>query len=644
MTTNLNLPDIVADQPWTLQMMNNATQAFTTHYNSTDAVKTAALDSLGKVSTAMADAIKNIGNEAPPKLEDLDDPEIDADIPEPPEAPDFDSELGEVPPAPDIASFLGDLDLDPLPLPDAPPAPTMVLPNTPAPIDTTGMPSRPDLGDEVEVPEAPDLIFPELNDLKPIEIPEFVFPELPTFDKEAPVFDLADPQLTFAWAEPEYAPEILDQVTGRVSSMLTGGTGLPVQIEQALFDRTMQREDKASNKAVSEAFETFAARNFSLPPGALAKQVASVQEANRGKASEINREVLIEAAKWEIESLRFAVQQGIAIENVMVNIFENATKRAFEVSRFLAESQVKLYEMFVSVYNARMQAYQIEASVHKTNLEAAALKIEAYKAAIQAQAAIGQLNEQYVKIYTARLQGLTTHVEVYKARMSAAQIQADLIKTQLETYRTDIQAYAERIQADKTRFEAYKIQMDGEIAKTNVYEASTRAYSAVVQAVSAQSELQIKGITAKIEAAKGMLMGYQAEVEAFKAKSEMLLKKADLQNTVFKTQADLTNVTGQMALKSAELEATVAEANGKIAVARAEIESKNYGMQLQKALAIAQMSVESQKALGGWAAQLAAGAMSAMHLSAQIGGSAAANTSNQYSYSTQHEYKHDGGS
>src|SRR5690606_8254268 len=118
------------------------------------------------------------------------------------------------------------------------------------------------------------------------------------------------------WAEPKYESELLDDLMLQVRSMMAGGTGLPAAVEDALFSRARERLSAETQRAVQEAFDTWAGRGFSMPPGMLTKAVSVAQEEGRLKAAELNRDILVEAAKWEIENIRFAVQQGMALEQL----------------------------------------------------------------------------------------------------------------------------------------------------------------------------------------------------------------------------------------------------------------------------------------------------------------------------------------
>src|SRR5690606_39078771 len=124
----------------------------------------------------------------------------------------------------------------------APVMPTIELPSAPG-MANIPLPDRPDIDTNVEIPDAPVLILPEMDELKQIEIPVFEFPELPDFNGVPPGMDsIAVPDVFIEWKEPEYESEVLDDLTKYISEGIKeGGIGLPAEIEDALFNRARTR-------------------------------------------------------------------------------------------------------------------------------------------------------------------------------------------------------------------------------------------------------------------------------------------------------------------------------------------------------------------------------------------------------------------
>lgn len=532
-----------------------------------------------------------------------------------------------------IENLLSELNLDDLNMPDTPVMPTIELPSAPG-ITNIEVPVRPFIDTDVHIPDAPVLDMPEMDELKQIDIPVFEFPELPDFDGVPPsISGVTVPNVFIEWKEPEYQSELLDELSAYIREGMQGGTGLPAPIEEALFNRARSRESKETTRAVQEAVNDWSTRNFSMPPGMLVKQVASIREQGQLKASELNRDILIEASKMEIEQIRFLVQQGMSLEQLTINIFNNFANRLFEVAKFNAESQISVFNAQIAFFNAQNEAFNVLSGVYKTKLDGALAKLSAYKTAVDAQVAIGQVNEQYVQVYKAKMDAVLSNVEVYKALVQGASVRADVIKNQFDSYRSDVQAYSEQINAEKVKVDAYEAQVRGEATKASLFDTQARAYASTVQAVQSKADVKGKQIQLKMEAARVWISKHQSDLEAYKAELQANLSEVQQNTAAFSAEVDAWRATAGMEVSQAEMQSRYADMNTRTNIAYAEMQLKEYESKMTKAIQEANIALESAKAMGQYTAQLAAGAMSAAHVSASISGSGSASTSNSYSKS-----------
>ena len=524
------------------------------------------------------------------------------------------------PPGLNLDSLLNNLDVGDLDaLPDAPDAPIVTLPSAPG-LSAFTLPSRPNVDTSVELPGAPSIAMPEMDALVQITLPDFVFPELPMFDAAPPnAAGLTVPNVFINWAEPEYQSELWDELVGKVREMMAGGTGLPAPIENALFARARERLSGDARRSEQQALDTWAARGFTLPPGMLQAQLDEVRQGERLKAAELNRDVFIEAAKWEIENTRFAVQQGIALEQAAMNLYENTAKRLFEVARFGAESQMAVFNAQVSLFNAQNDAFKVLADVYRTKLDGALAKLTAYKAAVDGQVALGQINEQKVKVYQARLEAVRSSTEIFKALMQGAQVRADVIKSQFDAYRTDMQAFAESLNAEKLKFDAYEAQIRGETAKVGLFDSSVRAYAATVQAAGTKADTRVKQAQIKLEAARAKVAQYTATLDSYKAELDFGMRNAQYATTVFTANVDAWRAKTQAKTAQAEAATRFADMHTRTSIAYSQLQMTEYQAKMQHAVSQAQIALEAAKAMGGFSAQLAAGAMSAANVSAKLG-------------------------
>lgn len=558
--------------------------------------------------------------------------------------PTFSAPPMNIPPMPgelNIDYLLADLDIGEMEA--IPAAPAMIAVNIP---EAPGMaaipaPERPVVNTEITIPDAPAIEMPSMEALEQINLPAFAFPELPTFDAAPPsTAGITVPNVFINWAEPEYQSEVLDDLVSRVRSMMAGGTGLPAPIEDALFSRARERQGAETARAIQEATETWASRGFSMPPGMLAKQVDVAREEGRLRAAELNRDILIEATKWEIDNIRFAVQQGMALEQLTQNLHENLVKRLFEAARFQAEAQISVFNAQVGLFNAQNAAFQTLATVYRTRLDAALSKLTAYKTAVEGQVALGQINQQRVDVFKAKLAAVQSNVEVYKALMQGASVRAETVKNQFDAYRADVQAYAEQIGAEKVKFDAYAARVKGEEAKAGVMESQARAFASTIQAVANKAEVKVKGAQIKMEAARTKVSKFLADVDSFKALLSANLGNVQYATTAFQAQVDAWRAQASANVADAEMQSRFADMNTRTNIAYSEMQISEYQAKMQNAVQQAQIALEAAKAIGQYTAQLAAGAMSAAHVSAGITGTGTATSTQSKTETLSHNHNY----
>lgn len=547
------------------------------------------------------------------EFEDADIPQVA--VPTPPSASIPDTLDMQAPDAPDMTP-----QLPVAPNLDWPTAPVIVTPDMPAApaFAELAVPAKPVVGTDLTVPEAPSLNLPALPALDVIDVPAFTAPELPAFDESAPLFNSVAPNTVIQWTEPVYQSENFDESLAVLQRMRLGGTGLPAAVEQAIFERGRARIDRATSKAVAELSDQWAARGFVAPPGALSAQRAAVVEDAQLQVGTLSRDVLVQATETEIENLRFSVTQGLAAEQILVNLFSNAVQRTFEMARFTVETSLSVYNAQINVFNALMQAYQTKASVFKVLTDAALATLEQQRLQLEAARVRGELNQQKVAVYSEQVKATLSEVELYKARLQGVQAKADVVKTIFEGFRAEVQAYAEQMGARKTEADIFRTRMEGETAKIKVGEAQASIFSALVN--SQATKASIWKDTAQVEIARvgavaasfgHTIEGYKSEITRANAKVQAVLElgKTKLQAYSAHSTALIETARARQAVGELKLQTNVAKAN--TSVKYLELNLTKLGQQMD-------LRARSLQALGQMAATLTGGAMAAQHVTAGI--------------------------
>ena len=544
-----------------------------------------------------------------------------------------DIDLGPAP-SPDTLPSIDDVNIQPFnptsPRPNIQPIPTLD-PDLQAPIYNVTKPT-------IETPEDFNDYIIQKPDYVLINVDEFVKKELDDFSANFPTLQTQE-LITFVdWVEPEYQEVVIDDAINQLMTYFQGGTGIRPAVEEAIVNRGKDREDRITHQAESQAENEWATRGYTAPPGMMAKRLDQIREENTIKKQGLNREVVIRAMDVEIENLRFAVQQGIAAEQIFVNIFLAAAQRTFQMAQFNAQLAINVYNLYIAAYNAKLQEVQVQLEVYKVDLQKYVTDIEVYKAEIQAEEIKSRINTNKVEQYKAEVAAKESQVKVFIAQWEA-------VKTQLESYKIDIEAYGElvraygvEVNAEKLKFDAYDSHVRGEASKVGMLEAEARAYAAEVQGVNT-------GVQAQKAALDGAVNGYEAEVRGY---------LANLEKEKTKTQNQLAAIEARVRGFIADTERYRAQAGAEAAAAGVEIQelqteenvkAERYKAYIAQYQTDYQMAIEHAKILqqgaiaqGQIASTVAAGSMASQSVSAQLQGSGQVQASGGDRYNLSNSY------
>jgi hypothetical protein len=422
----------------------------------------------------------------------------------------------------------------------------------------------------------------------------------------------------------------------RLVTMLAGGTGLPQNIEQALFDRAIGRDEISSTQAIAQAEGEWSAKGFSLPGATLLARTQEIRQANRAERGRINREISIQFHTQEIENLRFSVEKGIALEGQLLD----AHTKIYDTVRQMADGHWNvrkgIYDSAVATFALHLEIYKTDVEVYNSLIQVELSKLEVYKSQLEGQRLIGTLNQQYVDIYKVELDGYLAGVEVYKAEVQGAEaaIRAELSK--VEVYKAEIDAYTAFLEGEKIKVESYAVAVGAEETRAKVYEAQVNAYGQRINVYKAEVDAESTKVNAHIAVAEATTQNYTAAVQGWSAGIQGDVAKLNAAAESYKAQmdgyvAELSNeqyrVTGEARGFELSLEQEKAKVAALLKQADQEIEQlKHISTQSLAAIDIA-TKVN---------AQLAASAMAAINVSASMSSSNAVSASDSRSCSTQY--------
>lgn len=483
------------------------------------------------------------------------------------------------------------------------------------------------------LPEAPDLDFPDLPTLETLNIPAAPSIQLEPFTAQAPIFDIGNIDETWSFAPERYVSDLLDRVRGRVGTMLDGGTGLPAAIERALFERSRSRVDEEAGRAVQEVYDEFGARGFSQPAGQIARRVDVARQAAQNRAADINRDLTIQVHNVEIENLRFAVTQGVALETAFAGLQLEEQRLLLAAAQFQRDSAIAVLNARISVFNARLQAFQTDAQVYESRIRGELAKAEVYRAQIEGERARGEINEQRVRLYAEQVRTVQTLVEVYRTRVQAVQAEAETNRQIIDGYRAEVEAYGERWQAYRSEWDGYRAAVEAEGSRANVYGSLVQAYGTRVQAWDreqnarfdrerlriAQHDQRLRVWDTELRRVLAVIQGEQARVGAESQRANAVAQLYAADGSIAQAESAAHDRTFELGLRREE-----AEVNTQLRAAEVRIQE---AIQL---LTLLQRTRETEATV---LSQISASVMSAVNFSASVGSSRGQSNSCSTNYS-----------
>lgn len=517
------------------------------------------------------------------------------------------------------------------------PDPSINLPDVPDPLNVSAPVKDFTINTSFNYPVEPNTTLPEVPTLLSLNIPTALQLDIPTFSLAFPSSSsLIPPGVTFAFNEDPYSSALLTKVKDELLTRLSGGTGLSPEVEEAIWNRGRDREQRASLLAERTLLVDRASQGFTRPSGAAQAALSQLVQDTQSKIIDLSREIMIKQAELEQENIKTSIQQTIALEDILIRNHQQMVQRSFEVAKYTQDLQIELFKILATKYNSEVEAYKAFGIAYQARVQAELSKVEILKAQIDAEKLKGEINEQNIKIYLAKIDAIKNNVEIYKSLVATISEKLKAEGLKLEVFKADIEAYAEVVKAKATEFQMYSEQMKGELAKVDIHETKAKVYATRVQGYSELQNVKIKKADTELKVQELNLKKYEADLEAFikMLQSDQLVYQSAIdiykgETAMYVADSEVNKSASEVALKNIENTIVQNKYTADIAIENARIALEG--------IKSAYLSIlEAKKAAGSIYQSIGSSALSAINVSAQVQGSA------QLQLSEDHNYAHQG--
>lgn len=492
-----------------------------------------------------------------------------------------------------------------------PAAPNAPLPVRPADTDVPLL--------EIDIPDAPAFVMPADPVLYALNLPAIPDLVMPEFQGVRPAFDLHAPTEGLNWTFQAYDRSTIDTIKGQLSSMTINGLALPPAIEQAIFDRARGREDILSEQQVSEATRALSARGLRQPAGLLSRTLDRIRTAARITSSGASRDLGIEIAKQNIESIKFGLSQAIALESTLLQQHVAIQGLILDAAKAAHAAMLEVFNGQVALHNAQWEGFKAEAQVFEARIRALAAQADVLKTRIEAEKVKGDINEGLVRAYAEKVRSLSALSDMYRAQVEAAKAKGEINVQRLEQVRLRLQTYGIDVDAWGKQWDAYKAQVDAETNGLRYYETMGSVFGQRVTAWRGQVEAQSTRAQSQIAAQNQQLELFRATLDGIKTRVLAQSTNVDAITKTFAAKTSLYGVEGQLSAAESAAGDRTAQLRMDQAKLTFDAAARNAEVAGNFALKKADLAIEGSRGAAQVLGQLTASVMSGVNMSASSG-------------------------
>lgn len=522
---------------------------------------------------------------------------------------------------------------------DAPPEPLpLTLPDAPGPLDAV-RPDAPPTLSTLPTRAEPTSVIPTAPDLATLPIPEIPAIDLSALQAamsalmaqlpDPLVVELTDTFWTDAAAARSWIGADLTTVLAsysfaaktdlRLAELLSGAsTGLPAEVEEMMRGRLFAAEDAQTNAQAKQAADEWAARGFSLPGGPLIARLDGLRREGLARRQAASRDVFIEAAKWEIDNLRFAVQQGINYEGQLRQHYLAVIDLSRNIAMGLHEIAKAIVQVVVERFNANLERIKTGAVTFDAWLKSELADLELTRQQLEISKQIGVVNQQAIDIYRTRVEAVVQEWGLYAKKLEADSLVLQQDKLRIEAHSESVKTYLADIEAWGKQWEGYDSAVKGELGKVNIYESQTRGFSALIEARAKQQDAYIAQARVDIEANKFDLERFTTLLGAWKSQFDVEAQRIQAGAQIYDGKSRM--YTAELGAESARVQADTRtfELDVEQHKAKADTLYRTIALQIEELKSATTLLVQAKDGVARTASQLCGSSLAAFNISAGL--------------------------
>lgn len=486
--------------------------------------------------------------------------------------------------------------------------------------------------------ELPDLEMPVLPTLHDVELPPALDVNFPVFLGEQPdVTAIGDAPANFSYFEPEYLSTLFDTVCGKlISDLNTSSSGIDPTVEQALYDRAVDKLNLETDKQQQDVEDYFVSKGFTMPAGVLSGRILEIQSSKARAHQNLLNDIVVQRSNLVQQNIQALISGAIQLDGILRQTFDSIQNRNLESQKQIFAGAITLYNARVDKFKSEIEAYKVDSEVFKNMIQSESIKVDAYKAQVEAAKVSAEVRESLVRAYLAELESVRTLVDVYKTRIETVKAWADAERAKLDAYKAEVEAYATRMSANEITWRMYDTKIKAQGTKAGAYGELVKAYQTSTDAWRTKVQVEADKARLVIDQNNLRLNKYQADIQKYQQDVATYLGRINAHVQVEDLRVKNSGVNADGAKKELDAKAQ----NEALRIDEAKIKSSEAVayMQTQVSVTLEQWkaNIELLKTKGNMLAQIAASALSTFNTNMNYGHSSSFSGSLSRSHGVSH--------
>ena len=395
--------------------------------------------------------------------------------------------------------------------------PVVALPD--APTFTTELSGeKPFIADVINVVSPTETVPNKITGIADHTIPTPPSITIADFGDAIPAYTLSVPELVFSYVEPTYSSALKDALGVKLlGDVENGGSGLDADVEDAIWERTRERDEKDYVEAAAKLDSKWSGRGFSLPDGVLTELNQDLIVDDRNQRVERSRDILIKQAELAQANTHFAITSSLSLEQLELNHANEVNNRALEAAKATIEFGIAFQNLKIADYNIQLERAKLQAVEQGARLEGEKLRLEAYRMELLEAEAKSALDKDKLAEYNLDLERYNSFLKLYTAEQGAVSLALGIEGLKIDLYKENINDHRARLDAQRNQALLYEAQVKGELGKIQIYTAELEAEKTRVATLKVQTDIEIAKVNESVKLQDLQLRAFLGNIERYKA-------------------------------------------------------------------------------------------------------------------------------